>query len=188
MAETNTFARTMHDVGLAVWCGGSLMGAIGLNAAAGEVDDPGQRARVANAGWSRWTPANLAGIGAYLAGSVVLTAGNKGRMAAQRGVGKLGLVKTVLTMVTLAETAYARFLGQKVISAGDVPVEGGASPRPETPEDVAKAQRQLRFLQWAIPFDVAALIAISARMGEQQRPAQVVSGVVRRLLPDAIAA
>src|SRR4051794_16130286 len=27
----NTLARTMHDVGLAAWFGGSLMGAIGVN-------------------------------------------------------------------------------------------------------------------------------------------------------------
>jgi uncharacterized membrane protein len=59
----NTLARTVHDLGLAAWFGGSLMGAIGLNGASKEVDDPRQRARVANAGWARWTPANAAAIG-----------------------------------------------------------------------------------------------------------------------------
>jgi hypothetical protein len=53
MASTdNTLARTLHDVGLAAWFGGSLMGAAGLNGAAAVVDDPTQRLRVANNGWA----------------------------------------------------------------------------------------------------------------------------------------
>jgi hypothetical protein len=87
MAPTdNTVARTLHDVGLAAWFGGSLMGATGVNGAAAVVQDPTQRLRVANAGWARWTPLNLAGIAAHLAGGAVLTGANKGRLAGQQGV------------------------------------------------------------------------------------------------------
>jgi hypothetical protein len=86
MAQDNTLARSLHDIGLATWFGGSLMGAVGLNGAAAVVDQPAQRLRVANAGWARWTPVNLAGIAAHVAGGAVLLAGNKGRLATQRGV------------------------------------------------------------------------------------------------------
>ena len=55
MAQDNTLARSLHDLGLATWFGGSLMGAVGLNGAAAVVDQPAQRLRVANAGWARWT-------------------------------------------------------------------------------------------------------------------------------------
>jgi hypothetical protein len=48
---------------------------------------------------------------------------------------------------------------------------------------VARAQRQLTALQWLIPFLTGALVVASARMGEQQRPAQVTGGLMRRLLP-----
>jgi hypothetical protein len=68
MTQDNTLARSLHDVGLATWFGGSLMGAVGLNGAAAVVDQPDQRLRVANTGWARWTPVNLAGIAAHLAG------------------------------------------------------------------------------------------------------------------------
>jgi hypothetical protein len=61
MAADNTMSRSLHDVGLAAWFGGSLMGAVGLNRAAAQVQEPTQRLRVANAGWNRWTPVNLAG-------------------------------------------------------------------------------------------------------------------------------
>ncbi len=72
MAADNTLARSLHDVGLAAWFGGSLMGAVGLNGAAAQVEKPKQRRPVANAGWNRWTPVNLAGITAHLAGGAVL--------------------------------------------------------------------------------------------------------------------
>ena len=66
MAQDNTLARSLHDLGLATWFGGSLMGAVGLNGAAAVVDQPAQRLRVANAGWARWTPVNLAGTGLWV--------------------------------------------------------------------------------------------------------------------------
>ncbi|MGI8809847.1 MAG: hypothetical protein ACR2KK_18795 [Acidimicrobiales bacterium] len=188
MTQRNTIARSLSEVGLAAWFGGSLMGAIGVNGAAAEVDRPEQRARVANAGWSRWTPVNAAAIGAHLLGSVVLTGGNKGRIAGQKGVASTAIAKTAVTAGALAATAYARALGQKVISAGDVPVEGGTNPSTETPPEVAGAQRKLNVLQWAIPALTGTLLVMDALMGEQQRPSQAASGFVQRLLPDALAA
>ena len=188
MSQRNTIARSLSEVGLAAWFGGSLMGAIGVNGAAAEVDKEDQRARVANAGWSRWTPVNLAAIGAHLAGSLLLTAGNKGRVAGQKNVATTAIAKTAVTAGALAATAYARALGQKVIEAGDVPVEGGTTPAAETPPEVADAQRKLNALQWAIPALTGSLLVMDSLMGEQQRPAQVTSGFVQRLLPDALAA
>ena len=179
----NTLARTLHDVGLAAWFGGSLMGAAGLNGAAAVVEDPTQRLRVANSGWSRWTPLNLAGIAAHLAGGAVLVGANKGRLAAQQGVGAASTVKTALTFAALGTTAYARLLGRKLERAGDPPVEGGTTPAAKTPDEVARTQRQLTALQWVIPALTGAVLVVNARMGEQQRPAQVALGMVRRLLP-----
>jgi hypothetical protein len=184
MAPTdNTVARTLHDLGLAAWFGGSLMGATGLNGAAAVVQDPTQHLRVANTGWAHWTPLNLAGIAAHLAGGAVLTAANKGRVAGQQGVAATSTIKTALTVAALGVTGYARLLGKKLERAGDVPVEGGTTPNPATPEDVARAQRQLAALQWVIPVLTGAVLVVNARMGEQQRPAQVSKGLVRRLLP-----
>ncbi len=178
---TNTVARSMHDVGLATWFGGSLMGAVGLNGAAGEVSDPPQRARVANTGWARWTPVNLGAIGAHVLGAAILTRANRGRMAAQEGVAATSWAKAALTVAALAATAYARTLGQKVIDAGDVPVEGGTQPSGQTPPEAAQAQKQLHALQWAIPALTGAMLLLSARMGEQQRPSEVSKGMLRRL-------
>lgn len=181
MADTDTAARTLHDAGLAAWFGGSLMGAIGLNGAAAEVDDPGQRARVANAGWARWTPVNLGAIATHLLGAGMLTWSNKGRMAAQKGVGTASGAKTLVTLAALGTTGYARMLGQRVMNAGDVPVEGGTSPASNTPPGVTKAQKQLDKLQWAIVGLTGVLIWLTALMGEQQRPTNVATGILDRL-------
>jgi hypothetical protein len=181
MTQRNTIARSMSEVGLAAWFGGSLMGAVGVNGAAAEVDRPEQRARVANAGWNRWTPVNLAAIGVHILGSVVLTGGNKGRIAGQKNVATTAIAKTAVTASALAATAYARVLGQKVISAGDVPVEGGTDPSAQTPPEVADAQRKLSKLQWAIPALTGTLLVMDALMGEQQRPSEAAQGFIQRL-------
>src|SRR5919107_564687 len=181
MQNRNTFAHFLHDAGLAAWFGGSLMGAIGLNGAAADVDDPRQRARVANAGWGRWTPFNLAAIGAHLVGGAILLKENKGRVAAQKGVlGNTG-VKMALTGGALGATAYSRILGQKVMNAGDVPVAGGTASLPSTPPEVAKAQKQLKALQWGIPGLTGAVLASSSLHEEQQRPSQVIGGTIKGL-------
>jgi hypothetical protein len=184
MGDTNTAARTLHDAGLAAWFGGSLMGAIGLNGAAARVDDAGQRARVANAGWARWTPVNLAAIGAHLLGGGILTLANKGRIAGQRGVGSASAAKTLVTLAALGATGYARVLGQRVMNAGDVPVEGGTSPRANTPPMIAEAQKQLDILQWGIVGLTGTLIWLTAFMGEQQRPSEVATGLIGRLFKE----
>jgi hypothetical protein len=181
MAQRNTVAHALHDIGLAAWFGGSLMGAIGVNGAAADVDDPRQRARVANAGWARWTPVNLAAITAHLVGGAQLLKENKGRVAAQKGVLANTNTKLALTAGALGATAYARVLGQKVMSAGDVPVAGGTAPTVTTPPEVAKAQKQLKALQWAIPGLTGAMLASSALHEEQQRPSEVAKGALTAL-------
>jgi hypothetical protein len=183
MAADNTVSRSLHDLGLATWFGGSLMGAVGLNGAAAEVEEPKQRLRVATAGWNRWTPVNLAGIAAHVAGGAVLLGANKGRVASQQGVAQATVVKTALTGAALAATAWSRALGAKLNEAGEVPVEGGTDPSGDTPQDVAKAQRQLKVLQWVIPALTGAVLVLNARMGEQQRPAQITGGLLGRLRP-----
>jgi hypothetical protein len=181
----DTLARALHDVGLAGWFGGSLMGAVGLNGASAAVENPKERGRVASAGWARWTPVNLAAIGAYVIGGTILTATNRRRMVAQQGVAQTSWLKTGITALALGATAYSRYLGQKVMQSGDVPVADGTTPLEQTPEEVARSQRQLKLLQWAIPAHVAALIVLSSKMGEQQKPRNVARGVADRVLPSA---
>ncbi|MGH3665633.1 MAG: hypothetical protein ACRDU8_06015 [Egibacteraceae bacterium] len=195
MSDTNTVARTLHDVGLAAWFGGSLMGAVGLNGASQEVSDPTDRSRVANSGWGRWTPINAAAIAAHLVGGAQLAGANKGRLVGQRGVASTAGLKTALTAAALGVTAYSRVLGQQVmeaetrqaqsaVGADGLSVAGATTPQDNTPEEAASAQRKLSALQWVIPALTGGLLVLNAKMGEQQRASEVSRGLLGRLTPD----
>src|SRR3712207_1802434 len=176
----NTLSRSLHDVGLAAWFGGTLANAVALNAAAGEAGSASDTGRVANVGWNRWTPVNAAAIGAHLVGSVGELVGNKGRITAQEGVASMSLAKTGLTVAALGATGYSRALGKKVARDTAVPAASGTDPMAPTPGGVAKAQKQLNALQWVIPALTGALVVISAFAGEQQRASNVKKGVLSR--------
>lgn len=181
MSDTNVVSRSLHDVGLSAWFGGTLANAISLNTAAGHAGSPGDAGAVANAGWDRWTPVNAAAIGAHLVGSVGQLAGNRERIAAQRGVGTMAVVKTAITVTALGATAWSRVLGRRVSAHSDVPVSDATTPHTRTPEDVAAAQKQLGVLQWAIPALTGLLIVVTSFAGEQQRPTSVLDGARKRL-------
>ncbi|MFW3169603.1 hypothetical protein [Geodermatophilus sp. CPCC 206100] len=174
----NTLSRSLHDVGLAAWFGGTLANAVALNPAAGEAGgrDTG---RVANAGWDRWTPVNAAAIGAHVVGSVGQLLGNRGRVARQQGVAGMSVLKTALTVAALGVTAYSRSLGIVVSGAGAVPARSGTKPAKRTKAEVAAAQEQLDRLQWVIPALTGALVAVSSYAGEQQRPGEVARGIAQ---------
>jgi hypothetical protein len=179
--KTNVVSRSLHDVGLAAWFGGTLANAVALNKAAGAASDSRSSGAVANTGWDAWTPVNAVAIGAHLLGSVGQLSGNKSRIASQKGVGAMSVFKTVLTVAALGATGYSRVLGKKVSKHGDVPVEAGTEPHAATPPEVAKAQSQLKQLQWAIPALTGALLVVGSFAGEQQRPTSVLSGVTEKL-------
>ena len=179
----DTLSRSLHDVGLAAWFGGTLANAVALNPAAGEAGGASDAGRVANAGWDRWTPVNAAAIGAHLVGSVGQLIGNKGRVSGQQGVASMAATKTALTAAALGVTAYSRMLGKKVSQERQMPAASGTQPESGTPPEVAAAQRKLRALQWAVPAITGTLIVVSSYAGEQQRATEVHSGVLQRLLP-----
>src|SRR5690349_9832843 len=107
MSERNTVVRSLNDLGLAAWFGGSLAGAVGFNGAAAEVPDAKLRLHVANAAWARWVPVNLVAVAAHLVGSAAVAYANKGRVVGQKGVGASSVAKTALTAAALAATGVA---------------------------------------------------------------------------------
>lgn len=180
MSERNTVIRSLHDLGLAAWFGGSLAGAVGINGAAADVPDPVLRLHVANAGWARWAPVNFVAIGAHLVGGAGLLIANSRRVQAQKGVAASTIVKAGLTAAALGVTAWSGALGAKLAKEGPAPVQGATEPSAETPPEVAKAQQQLKLTQWLIPGLTAAIGISNALHGEQQRPQEQASGFIAK--------
>jgi hypothetical protein len=180
--RNNVVVRSLHDLGLAAWFGGSLAGAVAVNGAAADVPDPKMRLRVANAGWARWTPVNAVAIAAHLIGGAGLLRANKRRAAVQSGVGATTVAKLALTGAALAVTAYSRALGKKLqqAEAEAIPVEGATDPAASTPLELAKTQQQLDACQWLIPALTGGMSVMTAVQGEQQRPSQQLSGILTK--------
>ena len=176
----NTLSRSLHDLGLSAWFGGTLANAVALTAAAGEAGSASDTGRVANAGWDRWTPVNAAAIGAHLVGSVGQLRANRQRVANQEGVGGMSALKSALTAAALGVTAYSRALGRVVSDAGATPSRSGTKASKRAKAEVAAAQAKLDQLQWVVPALTGALVVVSSYAGEQQRPSEVARGLAAR--------
>lgn len=182
MPSRNTIVRSLHDVGAAAWFGGSLMGAVGVNGAAAAVSNPRERARIAGVGWGKWAPVNAVAIAAHLIGGGAILYENRGRAKNQAGVRSNTVTKIVVTGLALGATALSGALGAKASQGTGHRVEGATDPSSSTPDDVAAAQTQLRYLQWALPVLTGTIIVLGAQQGEQQRPTQILSGIADTLV------
>ena len=80
MATTNAVARTAHDIGLAGWFGGALMGAAGVNGMARKEGQTAFSVRAANEAWRRWSPVWAAAVVLHGIGALRLTSANADRM------------------------------------------------------------------------------------------------------------
>lgn len=176
MPSRNTVSRSLHDLGAAAWFGGTLMGAVGVNGAAAAVRDPRDRASVAAAGWGKWAPVNAVAIGAHLIGGGMILAANRDRARNQAGVRSNTVAKLIVTGAALGATALSGALGAKSAQGDGHPIEGATDPAPSTPSDVAAAQKNLRYLQWALPVLTGTIVVLGAQQGEQQRPSQILAG------------
>jgi hypothetical protein len=181
MSSRNTLLRSLHDLGSAAWFGGSLMGAVGVNGAAATVRDPKDRAQTAAAGWAKWAPVNAVAIGAHLLGGGALLYTNRHRARHQSGVTSNTVAKIALTGAALGATVYSGILGAKTAQGDGHSVDGATEPSASTPDDVAAAQTQLRYLQWVLPLLTGAILVLGAQQGEQQRPGQILAGVGNKL-------
>lgn len=176
----NLLARSVHDLSAAAWFGGTLMGAVGLNGAASAAKDPKERTRLATIGWAKWTPVQTAAFGAHAIGGIGLILGNKGRVAKQDGVLGNTTLKSIITVAGMGLSLYAGILGKKVGELGDQGAAGATEPGATSSPELAKAQKQLKIVQWALPVVSGAVIVLGAEQGEMQRPKNVFSGLSNR--------
>lgn len=170
MSERNTVVRSLHDLGLAAWFGGALMGVIGINGAASKATSPTERLRLSSIGWARWAPVQWAAIVAHGIGSVALIFSNAERLAVQPEGRTSAVVKFWVTIFAGVVTLYSALVGIRMGKHADEGATGVTEPGPTTSPKLASAQRQQKVLQWLIPASTSVLIVLAAQQGEQQRP------------------
>src|SRR5919206_947906 len=91
--DNHAVAQAVHDLGSALWFGGTVMGVAGVNKAGSDLAQGIDRIRVASAAWGRFAPAQWAGIAATLLAGLRLTQVGGRRLALQRGFATVGGVK-----------------------------------------------------------------------------------------------
>ncbi|WP_331782920.1 hypothetical protein [Subtercola sp. YIM 133946] len=160
----------MHDLGLAAWFGGTLMGAVGLNGAAAKAKDPAERLVLSSQGWAKWAPVQLAAIAVHGIGGLGLIGGNKSRLASQPESRNNTTVKLVLTAAAAGASLYSGLLGRTISKHAAEGADGVTEPSNSSSADLAAAQKKQHILQWVLPALTGALIILGAQQGEQQRP------------------
>lgn len=172
----DTVLRALHDLGLAGWFGGTLMGAVGVNKAAAEAHDPTERTRLSSVGWQAWSPVEAGFVAAHLTGSIGMLISDRGRIAAQPGARAGTVAKSVLTAAALGTTVASGILGARVGREAPTPSVAATQPSEDTPAEAASAQQALRPLQWATPALTGAIVVLTAQQGEYQRTSSPIRG------------
>lgn len=181
MAGDATLTRTIHDVTQAAWFGGALMGAVSIPATRRAVSDARQGVRVADEAWTAWQPISTTAIATHLVAGAGMTWANKGRLAAEAGAKRTTLLKTGLTFAAMATDAWSRRLGSALSDEAEQLPAGTAQPRTGSDERSDATRKRLRLAQWSTVALTGAVIALGARMGEQQRPRTLARGIAARL-------
>ncbi len=159
------------------------MGAVGLNGAAATAQGSRETLRLSSIGWGLWAPVSASAIVVHALGGAGLIAGNAKRIERQDEAKGNTVIKTVVTVAAVGVTAYSGALGKKVYEHQDNPTESATEPASGTDPELAKAQKQLKYCQWAVPALTGVLIYLGAQQGEQQRPSQQTQGRFRSALP-----
>jgi hypothetical protein len=174
MSNRDTFIRSMHDIGLAAWFGGGLMGIFGLNGGTAEAKDPTERLRLSSIGWAKWAPVQFAAVAVHGIGGIALILTNRDRLAAQPDARSNTLIKTVITGAAGFSSVAAAIAGSRILKHSDEGAEGVTEPGAGSSTELKGAQRAEKYLQWAIPVFTGILLVLGAQQGEQQKvsPAQ----------------
>ena len=189
--DNHVVAQAVHDLGSALWFGGTVMGVAGVNKSGADLSQGIDRIRVASAAWGRFAPAQWAGIAMTLAGGLRLTQVGGRRLALQRGFASVGALKAGLAVAGAGATAFSAYSGQRIAQAAEAaqaagtPVEtkDATIPTAATPPEVVTWQQRQRVAQFVVPTLAAANIVCSSWLVQSYRAGATAKGVLARLLP-----
>jgi hypothetical protein len=192
MTDDNRYlVQAVHDLGSALWFGGSVMGVAGVNKSGSDLQRGIDRVRVAGSAWQRFAPAQWGGIAATLGTGLYLTASSRRRLALQEGYGRVGAVKAALTVAGAGATAFAAYSGRQIGRLAEeaeqrgesVDVKDATLPTAGTPKEVVSWQRRQRVAQAVVPLLAGGVITCNAWLVQAYRPGATVRGVLGRLTP-----
>ena len=138
--KVGTVTRFLHDLGIAVWFGGSIFGILALNPSVEVLDDPEERGKMVDEGWARFQPYGALGLGVGLITHIIM---RRRPPRKQTDTYKTaGLLKDFFIVGSGVMSVASLALGEYAVD-DYTPVESATEPSEETPEDKEKAQSGL---------------------------------------------
>jgi hypothetical protein len=163
MRQASTPVRSLHKMGLGINLGGTIFGPIALNPSVARVSDRRERGLVLNEAWMRFQT-----IGTLAMGVTVAMWRLGGLKEAESDIDStLAGIKNVLLGGALLTSFASAIAGRRIAREapeGDTPVESGAEPAPETPDEAARSQRLSAFLGAATVALVAGVLGLSSAL------------------------
>ena len=170
MSSRNTVIRSVNSLSLATWFGGSLMGLIAVPQAGAKASHA-EGTHDEGSAWAAWQPAQTGAIVAQLGSGLALTVANRKRLVAQRGVARVSIIRTVITLLAIGATVMAARSGKQLDHALHTESSPGSGDGENAPSSttVADLEKRTRMLQTAVPLLTGAVIVLDSLQGEQQR-------------------
>ena len=142
-------SKAVHDIGTAVWFGGTLMGTLAMNPAVEVLDDPEERGKMVDEGWALFQPWAAAGLLSALIAHVAIRRG--GPENASGCYKAAAVTKDVLMATALVSSVASMALGEYAMHQEPdayTPIEDATTPSDETPYETAQAQSGLTIASW----------------------------------------
>jgi hypothetical protein len=163
MRQASTPLRSLHKMGLGINLGGTLFGLVALNPSVARIGDRSERGLVLNEAWTRFQT-----VGTLAMGVTVATWRLGGLKEAEGDIdATLAAIKNVLLGGALITSVASAIAGRRIARQapeGATPVESGAEPAPETPEEAARSQRLSAFLGAATVALMAGVLGLSSAL------------------------
>ena len=163
MRQASTPVRSLHKIGLGINLGGTLFGLVALNPSVARISDRSERGRVLNEAWTRFQTVGTLAMGLTVA---MWRLGGLKEAESDLDASLAGLKNILLGGALLTSVASA-MAGRRIARQapeGATPVESGAAPAPETPEEAARSQRLSAFLSAATVALVAGVLGLSSAL------------------------
>ena len=137
-------SKAIHDLGTAVWFGGTLMGTMAMNPAVEVLDDPEERGKMVDEGWALFQPWGAAGLLGALISHVAIRRG--GPENASDCYKTTAIIKDLLMVTAVVSSVASMALGEYAMHQEPdayTPIEDATTPTAGTDSDTAQAQSGL---------------------------------------------
>ncbi len=158
-----SITRAVHDVGTALWWGGTLMGTFAMNPAVEVLDDPEERGKMVDEGWARFQPYAAVGLTASIITHFMMRR-NPPRRPSSTYV-TVARIKDALLGAAVVSSIASLALGEYSTHYEPdayTPMESATTPTEDTPEPVEKAQGGLSIASWVQILSGLGLLVTSA--------------------------